>query len=102
MDAVEAKRLFSRKSCAAMLTNLYNKLGTPKSVRLCITADGALGCMPQAAKRLKELLKEKEEITISLSGPIFFSFEWITNVHEIFNATLMNTSLLIKSQNIDK
>ena len=35
-------------------------------------------------------------------SPKISSFEWMANVHEIYNATLMNTDILIKRHNIDK
>jgi hypothetical protein len=99
MDAMEAKRPFSWKSLCAMLEDIYIELNEKP---LCIKLHGQIGYMPSAAKHVQELLQKKDQHIIDSLHPKLSSFEWLANVHEIFNATLMDTSLLIKPHNIDK
>ena len=61
----------------------------------------ALGFMPAAAKHLQELV-ELENHLVDVLSPNISSFEWMANVHEIYNAILVNTEILIKRYNIDK
>ena len=51
---------------------------------------------------MKALLEKKDEQTIEMLSSTISSFEWLANVHELFNATLMDTALLIKYHNIDR
>ena len=101
MNAAEAKRAFSWKSLVAILNDLYHQLETPMTERLDIGVHGALGFMPTAAQHLQELVKTKNDLVDVLS-PKISSFEWMANVHEIYNAILMNTDILIKRYNIDR
>ena len=101
MNAMEAKRPFSWKTLVAILADLYNELGVPNYERLKVDVHGALGYTPSAAHNIQEVLKKASPEKIASLAPKISSFEWLANVHEMFNATLMNTELLIKSNNID-
>ena len=86
------------------MTDIYDQLDTPKIERLDIGKHGALGFMPAAAKHLKELSKPENHTVhfVQVMSPKISSFEWMANVHETYNATLMNTDILIKRYNINK
>ena len=104
MNAAEANKPFSWKTLIAILTDLYDKVNTPKIERLDIGKHGALGFMPAAAKHLQELIKSENHTVhfVQVMSPKISSFEWMANVHEIHNTTLMNTDILTKRCNIDK
>ena len=104
MNAAEAKKPFSWKTLVAILSDMYDQLETPKIERLDIGKHGALGFMPAAAKHLQELVKSENHTVhfVKVMSPKMSSFEWMANVHEIYNAILMNTDILIKRCNIDK
>ena len=58
--------------------------------------------MPVVAKHTKALLNNKDEEMTERPSPTISSFEWLANVHELFNTTLMDTALLMKYHNIDR
>ena len=89
------------ENTVAILNNLYDQLHAPMIARFDIGKHGALGFMPAAAKHLQELVKSENHLVDVLS-PKISSFEWMANVHDIYNAILMNTDILIKRNNIDK
>ena len=101
MNAAEAKRKFSWKTLVASLNDLYDQLDTPMIARFDIGKHGALGFMPAAAKHLQELVKSENHL-VDILSPKISSFKWMANVHEIYNAILMNTDISIKKYNIDK
>ncbi|KAL7537399.1 hypothetical protein ACHAXR_010210 [Thalassiosira sp. AJA248-18] len=103
MDASEAKRPFSWKTLAEISSHLYTKLGVTKSEQLSKEKHGLIGYMPAVAIHLKSILKEKPPPDAEILAPSISSFEWLANVHEIFNATLMNTKgLFLQWHNIDR
>ena len=75
--------------------------------QLSLKEHGKLGYMPAVAKHLQATLKKlndakpKSEPSDNLVLKVS-SFQWLANVHEIFNATLMNTDIMIAWYNIDK
>ena len=60
--------------------------------------------MPAAAKHLQELVKLENHTVhfVQVMSPKISSFEWMANFHEIYNAILMNTDILIKRYNVEK
>ena len=70
MNTVEVKHPFLWKLGAAMLPDIYNKLGNPRNERPYIAKHGALGYMPRTAKHLKELSQyETEVVIVSILAP---------------------------------
>ena len=107
MNVSEAKRPFSWKTPSELAAHLYEQLGIPRKDQLSSKDHGQIGCMPAVAKHLKSTLKKsnknkpKSEHYDNLASKVS-SFQWLTNVHEIFNATLMNTDIMITWYNIDR
>ena len=101
MNVAEAKRVFAWKTLMEMLEDLYELLGVPMKDQL-LKEDHPLGYMPAAAAHLKDILKKKARQNEEHLAAKISSFEWLANVHEIFNATLMNTDILITWENIDR
>ena len=102
MDSKESKRPFLWKTLIAILDDLYEELGVPKQDHLSIKSHGQLGYVQAAARYLKTLLSTKTHLNIGELAPKISSFEWLANVHGIFNATLMNTDLLMQWHNVDR
>ena len=97
------KSITSEKILAEMSSDLYTRLGCSKKDILPKEVAGSIhiGYWPSVAKHLQNLLSTNPRKYGDLS-PDSSSFEWLANVHEIFNATLMNMELKITSYNIDK
>ena len=102
MNAKEAKRVFSWKTCTEISSEIYDKLGIPEKEQLSVADHGALGYMPAVARFLKRWMKEKAQHKVDALSSKNSPFGWLANVHEIFNATLMSTGLLIKYYNINR
>ena len=102
MNVAEAKRVFSWKTLVEILSNLYQELDVSRKDHLSMEEHGPLGYMPSAAKHLHSILVKRDAETKSRLGPKVSSFEFLANVHEMFNATLMNTDLMIDRDNIDR
>ena len=107
MNVAEAKRPFLWKTLCEQAAHLYGQLDVEMKDQLSLKEHGKLGYMPAAAKHLQTTLKKlndakpKSEQSDNLASKIS-SFQWLANVHEIFNATLMNTDIMITWYNIDK
>ena len=102
MDTKEAKQVFLCKTCTEISSKIHDELEIPEKERLSIADHSALGYMPAVARFLKKWMKEKAQHKADALASKLSPFEWLANVHEIFNATLMNTDLLIKYYNIDR
>ena len=68
-----------------------------------------LGYWPAVAIHFKDILKKKlqdDQFAGSENWEVLASkissFEWLANLHEIFNATLMNMDIVIGRWNIDR
>ncbi|KAL7554136.1 hypothetical protein ACHAWF_017538, partial [Thalassiosira exigua] len=102
MDASEAKRPFSWKTLCEISSHLYQQLGVSIQQQLTVKEESdSIGFMPAVAKHLKTVLSncsfdKQQQLAAEIS-----SFEWLANVHQIFNATLMNTELFLSWSNIN-
>ena len=60
-----------------------------------------VGYWPRVARDLQRLLSSHPDKFDKMSSDIS-PFEWLANLHQIFNATLMNMDLMINKNNIDR
>ena len=95
MNMSEANHPFLRKTLCTVVAHLYKQLGVHLQDHILKEKNETLRCMPAVAKHLKEILLKKSLFNTELLVPKISSFEWLTNLHEVFNATLMDTSMLI-------
>ena len=102
MNVKEAKRTTSEKTLAENAAHLYKKLGVPEKDRPKREQHGQFGFWPAVEKHLQEVVKSKASPNANVVAPDVSSFEWLANVHEIFNATLMDTDQLITRENINR
>jgi hypothetical protein len=101
MDVKEALRPFSWKTLCEVSTHLYEELGVSKYEFLS-KDNHPIGYMPAVAVHLKSILQKNMPANYDALAPSISSFEWLANVHEIFNMTLMETSMVITFANIDR
>ena len=101
--SLSQKASHRKKTLAEMSSDLYTRLGCSKKDILPKKGPGSIhiGYWPSVAKHLQSLLSANP-YKYGAFSPDVSSFEWLANVHEIFNATLMNMKLRITSYNIDK
>ena len=103
MDGREAKRPFSWKTLASIANWIYDDLHVSKLDRLSVATHGEMGFMPAVANHIQSILLTKTHLpNFAELAARTGSFEWLANTHEIFNATLMRTDLLIQWHNIDR
>ena len=101
MNVMEAKRRFSWKKEKAEIAGHFNeKLGVPLQKQLKVKSHGVLGFMPAVATHMQSILQVMQPLKSEVLVSDISSFEWIANVHVIFNQILMNTELLIHKHNI--
>ena len=100
MNVSEALRPTSEKALSEMALALYKAMGySAKDVRE--RTRGEIGYWPAVARHLKSLLLSHPDKAEQL-GPSISSYQWLANIHEIFNATLMNMDLKFHAYNIDR
>ena len=92
-----------------MSTHYYDVLGIPMKDQLSVENHGTLGFMPAVGRHMKSILNKKYPPADKNNPPDTYplrsniaSFEWMANVHELFNATLMNMDMLVSWHNIDR
>ncbi|KAL7546687.1 hypothetical protein ACHAWF_017274 [Thalassiosira exigua] len=100
MNAFEAKRPFSLKTLCEIASHLYTEMNVTVEDRLLKEKNGPLGYFPTVAMHMWTKWNCMPEHQARLLAPKISSFEWLANVHEIFNATLMNTDLHLSWDNI--
>ena len=129
MNVSQAKRISEEKTLAESGCHIYGLLGVPvdeqlkqeryhlghfllkreKEDPLHPTEKRPLGYWPAVAIHFKDILKKKlqdDQFAGSENWEVLASkissFEWLANLHEIFNATLMNMDIVIGRWNIDR
>ena len=90
MNISLTKCITSQTSLAGMTSNLYTELGYDKKDIFPKIGTGIthIGYRPSVAKHLQSVLPLNPS-KIDVLGPDISSFEWLTNVHQIFNVTLL-------------
>lgn len=126
MDGSEAKRVFAEKTLAECSQHLYTTLDVPQAEWMKRDMHSPIGFWPKVAADLNHKLHfaradaeldgymadMNDEPTPTNTTPTanidfddiassISSFEWLAHVHEIFNAILMNTDLLLSWDNIN-
>lgn len=102
MNAQEAKRVFSRRTLVELATFIFEKLGIAAEDIPTESKLGKIGYFSALAKVMKQKLKEASEQVRSILASDISTFEWLANVHEIFNARLLKMDELIHFGNIDE
>ena len=97
------KVLLPKKTLTEMAAELYAELGCNKKDVLPKDSRGTepIGYWPRVAMDLQRLLSSHPDKFDKMTSDNS-SFEWLANVHQIFNATLMNMDLMINKYNIDR
>lgn len=101
------------KTLAEIGDYLYNELAIPSPQRLTpdrfkIDGKKVSGYFSEVAAHLNSEVKRQSSTDDTMSDRIkklhsdIASFEWLSHVHEIFNNTLMDTSILVDEGNIDR
>ena len=106
MKVSSAMKPTENKTLIEILTHVYKELEvdikdqiTPASYKVGGQVNGYFVAL---ADHLKLILTEKPNLAKFEIKNTIASFEWLSHVHEIFNATLMNTSTLIDRSNINR
>ncbi|KAL7524394.1 hypothetical protein ACHAWF_004194 [Thalassiosira exigua] len=101
MDASEAKRPFSWKTLCEISSHIYQLLGVSVKEQLRSKEENrGPGFMPAVAKHLRTVLSTQSEEKRKHLAAEVSSFEWLANVYQIFNATMLNTELFLSWRNI--
>ena len=104
MNISSAVQPTKTKTFIEILTHLYKELEV--DIKDQITAASykvggqVNGYFAALADHFKLILTQKPDLAKPELKNTIASFEWLSHVHEIFNATLMNTSTLIDRSNI--
>ena len=103
MNAGFAKAPFSPRTLMEMGEHIYLLLGASRDqiYRVSDHPTGFLGYFLTLAKKLRELLKEKDPGNSRIASMIS-SFELAANISELYNQLTLNMKQLITWQNIDK
>ena len=92
-----------KMTLSEMAAELYTELGCNKKDVPPKDSQGteSIGYWPRVAMDLQRLLSSHPDKFDKMSSDISSS-EWLANVHQIFNATLMNMDLMINKYSIDR
>ena len=109
MNVMNALITFESRTLAEQSSHLYDVLGTPMEERLnadqfkCHFQNSkkqVIGFWSSVGEHLHILMDKTKSPLSPATRSAIATFEWMANVHEIFNNILMNTSIVIDKDNV--
>ena len=106
MSVSSAVKPTETKTLVEILTNVYKEVEVDVKDQITVASykvGGQVnGYFAALADHFKLMLTQKPNLAKPELKNKIVSFEWLSHVHVIFNATIMNTSILIDRSNIDR